>query len=562
MQGAFTQPFLQAKTMEPILQAFSQTAQALAADPQGQLSRNFKLYQSQLGLVANLWEAMLGHTTTPVVTPAKDDKRFAHESWNTSYFDLLKQSYLLTSNWLEQSIADARGIDNPTRARAAFYSRVFMEALSPSNFLATNPEALSTALSTNGQSLVQGFKNFMDDLQAGHISMTDYEKFKVGENLATTKGQVVYRNRLIELIQYAPTTKQVHAVPLLICPPWINRFYILDLQAHNSLVKYLVDQGFQVFMVSWKNPTPAYRDTGFEDYIQQGLFAALEATLAITGQPSVNALGYCIGGTMLSTALAIMQAKKDPRIQSATFLTTLTDFSKAGELSIFTDEAQLNALDAKMQADGILDGRSMASTFSLLRSSDLIWSFVINNYLMGKQPFPFDILYWNDDSTCMPAAMHSWYLRKLYLENKLVQPGAITLMDTPIDLRTIALPMYMVTGVNDHITPWASCYKPFAQMVSKSKRFVLTKAGHVAGVVNPPTPEGKPVKRSFWVGSPNSATAESWTATAEQKQDSWWPDYATWLAERAGPQVSAPAKQGNANYKPLCPAPGTYVLEK
>lgn len=562
MQDKLLQPYTQAKAMQPMLQAFAQTAQALASDPKAQVENALHLHQTQLALGANILETMLGRSPSPIAAPAKDDRRFAHESWNTAFYDLLKQSYLATSTWLSSVVDNAHGLDPATQAQASFYIRQFIDAVAPTNFFITNPEAMQTAIDTKGQSLIEGFKNVLEDVQRGRISMTDYDKFRVGETIATTKGEVVFRNRLIELIQYTPTTKKVHAKPLLICPPWINRFYILDLQQQNSLVKYLVDQGFQVFLVSWKNPDPSYKNVGFDNYITDGLFAALEATLDISGEKDCNAIGYCIGGTMLSIALAIMEAKKDKRISSATFFTTLTDFSKAGELSLFTDDYQISALEERMEREGVLDGRVMASTFSMLRANDLIWSFVVNNYLLGKQPFPFDILYWNDDSTRMPYAMHSWYLRNLYMENKLAKPNALKVMSTPIDLRTINVPMYMVTGVNDHITPWASCYKPFAGMASESKRFILGKAGHVAGVVCPPTPAGKPVKRSFWAGEASAATGEAWLKTAEEKPDSWWPDYAEWLAPRSGEQVEAPAKAGNAHYKPICAAPGTYVKEK
>lgn len=551
----------QMQAMQPVLEAFSKAATALSANPHALVQNTLQLHQAHLALGANFLEQMLGRPTTPVATPEKGDARFAHESWNTAFFDLMKQSYLLTSNYLTQAVSAAKGLDTADRARVDFYTRQFIDALSPSNYLLTNPEALTTALSTNGESLMQGFQNFLTDVSRGGISMTDYSKFTVGENIAVTPGNVVFRNRLIELIQYTPTTKQVHAKPLLICPPWINRFYILDLRQENSFVKYMVDQGFTVFMVSWKNPTAEYRDVGFDAYITEGLYEAIDAVRNITGEDSVNAIGYCIGGTMLSAALSVMQQNNDTRINSATFFTTLTDFSKAGELSLFTDEAQLDALDQRMQRDGVLDGKAMAATFSMMRANDLIWSFVVNNYLLGKQPFPFDILYWNDDSTRMPCAMHSWYLRKLYLKNEMAQPGKLEVLGKKIDLTKLSLPMYMVSAINDHITPWSSCYLPFSKMASKSKRFILSKAGHVAGVVNPPTPAGKPVKRSYWVAEASSVPADTWLRGATENQDSWWPDYAQWLASQSGSKVAAPTKAGSTKYKPLGTAPGTYVLE-
>ncbi len=551
----------QLQAMQPVMEAFGKAATALSANPHALVQSTLQLHQAHLALGANFLESMLGRSTTPVATPEKGDGRFSHESWNTAFFDLMKQSYLLTSNYLTEAVSNAKGLDTTDRARVDFYTRQFIDALSPSNFLLTNPEALSTALSTKGESLMQGFQNFLQDATRGSITTTDLEKFVVGENIAITPGNVVFRNHLIELIQYTPTTKQVHAKPLLICPPWINRFYILDLQPQNSFVKYMVDQGFTVFMVSWKNPTAEYRDVGFENYITDGLYEAIDAACAITGEESVNAIGYCIGGTMLSAALSVMEQNNDKRINSATFFTTLTDFSKAGELSLFTDEAQLDALDKRMQRDGVLDGKSMATTFSMMRANDMIWSFVVNNYLLGKQPFPFDILYWNSDSTRMPCAMHSWYLRKLYLKNEMAQPGKLEVLGKKIDLRKINLPMYMVGAINDHITPWASCYAPFSGMASKSKRFVLSKAGHVAGIVNPPTPGGKPVKRSYWVAEATSTPAETWLRGATENQDSWWPDYSNWLSTQSGSKVAAPTKAGTTKYKPLGSAPGTYVLE-
>lgn len=551
----------QMQAMQPVMEAFGKAATALSANPHALVQSTLQLHQAHLALGANFLEQMLGRSTTPVATPEKGDGRFNHESWNNAFFDLMKQSYLLTSNYLTQAVSSAKGLDEADRNRVDFYTRQFIDALAPSNFLLTNPEALSTALSTNGESLMQGFQNFLQDATRGSITTTDLDKFVVGENIAITHGNVVFRNHLIELIQYTPTTKQVHAKPLLICPPWINRFYILDLQPQNSFVKYMVDQGFTVFMISWKNPTAEYRDVGFENYITDGLYEAIDAVRSITGEDSVNAIGYCIGGTMLSAALSVMEQNNDKRINSATFFTTLTDFSKAGELSLFTDEAQLDALDKRMQRDGVLDGKSMAATFSMMRANDMIWSFVVNNYLLGKQPFPFDILYWNSDSTRMPCAMHSWYLRKLYLKNEMAQPGKLEVLGKKIDLRKIALPMYMVGAINDHITPWTSCYAPFSGMASKSKRFVLSKAGHVAGIVNPPTPAGKPIKRSYWVAEATNVPAETWLRSATENQDSWWPDYTQWLGNQSGSKVAAPTKSGNTKYKPLGSAPGTYVLE-
>lgn len=551
-----------AEATQPFLKAMAATAQAMAQNPHQLIQQGFNLYRQHLALTANLLQAMQGQTPEPVTTPEKGDRRFAAAEWQTPFYDALKQSYLLTSQFLTTAVDDAaRTLPAHQYAQASFFTRLMTEMMSPANSLLTNPEALATALATNGQSLVQGMQNLLEDMREGRIAMTDYQQFKVGETIAATPGQVVFENRLIQLIQYAPQTPKVKAIPLIICPPWINRFYILDLSPHNSLVNYLVGQGFQVFMISWKNATEAEADLTFEDYLQQGFIAASDAAMSITGQSKVNALGYCIGGAMLACATAILNSKGDARVNSATFLATLTDYADVGEVSVFIDEEQVAKLEQKMATSGVMDGRDMAATFAHLRSADLIWSYVTNNYLLGKQPAPFDILYWNDDSTRLPAAMHSWYLRNFYLANAIAKPGALTLLGTPLDITNLTQPLYMMAGETDHITPWQSCYKPFARMKSANKRFILSTSGHVAGVVNPPTPAGKPVKKKLLAGAPATPKASAWKATATEVPDSWWPDYATWLAPLAGDDVAAPTKQGNSTYKPLEPAPGRYVKE-
>jgi polyhydroxyalkanoate synthase len=557
---------------QAMLAAFAATTEALQKDPHALLRQTLNYHQQQLALYASMLEKAMGREVAAVITPSKDDRRFGHESWQLPFFDLLKQSYLLASNYVTDVVTEAKGLDPQQKMQADFYTRQFVELLSPSNLLLTNPEALSTAMATQGESLLNGMKNLLEDLQQGKISMVDKKPFVVGETIAVTQGEVVLRNRICEVIQYQPTTAKVHKTPLVICPPWINRFYVLDLQPQTSLVKYLVDQGFQVFMVSWKNPDASYKDVGFEDYMKEGFVPAVNCANSICGTEQANVVGYCIGGTMVFAALAALQSKfgsaaKSP-IKSATFLTTLSDFANAGELKVFTDDAQVAALEAKMAKDGVLDGKDMASTFSLLRANDLVWNFVVSNYLLGKQPMPFDILVWNDDSTRMPAAMHSWYLRKLYVENALAKPNAVTLLGEKIDLSKLEYPMYMLSALNDHITPWESCFAPYAKMASTNKRMAVTKAGHVAGVVSPPTPAGKPIKRTFWVGEigkgPNgeSPEAKAWLKTATETPDSWWPDYATWLSGQSDEQIAAPKAQGNKAYKPLCAAPGVYVKEK
>lgn len=552
-----------ASNLSPVVKAFGELTHHMLQDPERLVRLQLELYQNYLGLWAGMAERMMGQTPAPSAEPEKGDRRFAGTDWQENpVFDYVKQSYLLTSKWLLTAVRGTEGMDEKTKAKVDFYTRQFLDAISPSNFLATNPDAIKRTLETKGENLVKGLQNILKDIERGsgnlHISMTDYSAFEVGKNLAITPGQVVFRNKLFELIQYKPTTAKVHERPLLIIPPWINKFYILDLKPENSFIKYAVDAGFTVFIISWKNPDSSYKNVGFEDYLTQGALTALEKTLEITDSADANVVGYCIGGTLLSALMAVMNKKKDKRIHAATFFTTLIDFREAGELGVFIDEEQVTAVEAKMEKAGVLEGREMAGTFSSLRANDLIWSFVVNNYLMGQDPFPFDILYWNDDPTRMPAAMHSYYLRNMYLENNLIKPDFLHLCGVGVDIHRIEQPLYMVSAINDHITPWQSCFSPLHNMKSKSKRFVLSKAGHVAGVVNPPGAG----KRAYWAAEVETANADDWLKKAKMTEDSWWPDWAKWLASQSGKQVAAPKTLGNASLKPLCPAPGTYILEK
>lgn len=563
LMKAFDKQATTAAAMQPLLRAMATTLQAVGEHPQELADRTFKLYQQQLMVGANFLQQMMsGDAGTPVIAPDKDDRRFGNPAWDQAWPNLLKQSYLLASKYMHDVVNSAKGVEAHTHQQAKFLTKQITDMTSPGNSAFTNPEVLQTALETNGQSLVDGLKNMMSDMEQGRVSMTDYQKFVVGETIAVTPGEVVLQNKLVELIQYKPQGDKVQGIPLLICPPWINRYYILDLQPHNSLVNFLVGQGYQVFMISWKNPDASYRDVTFDDYLKIGFLESLDAVQNITGAEKVNTLGYCIGGAMLACATALLNSKGDTRINTTAFLTTLADYGNTGELGVFIDEEQLALLDAKMQRDGVLDGRDMASTFSSLRSADLVWSYVINNYLMGKQPAPFDILYWNDDSTRMPCAMHSWYLRNFYLENNIAKKNKLTLLGTPLDITNITQPAYMLCGQADHITPWLTCYKPFAAMKSTTKRFILSKSGHVAGVVNPPTPAGKPIKKNLQAGSPDAPTGEAWLATSTEVPDSWWPDYAAWLKPYSGESVAAPKTLGSKAYKPIMAAPGIYVKER
>lgn len=522
-----------------------------------------KLWQQQ----AEFWEeyAKLLQTATvramgdeqqkPYVEADPRDRRFKDEAWrDNAVFDFLKQSYLLTARWVQDTVHDVKGLDPHTARKVDFFTRQFVDAMSPSNFLLTNPEVLKATLDSKGENLVKGLQNLLKDLERGkgnlRVSMTDQQAFKVGKNLAVTKGKVVFKNDLIELIQYAPTTKQVFKTPLLVMPAWINKYYILDLQPENSVVKWMVDQGYTVFIISWVNPDAKLGRKTFDDYMKEGPLAAMDAIEKITGEKQVNLGGYCLGGTLAAVTLAWLAAKKqDKRVKSVTFLTTMVDFSEAGELDVFIDEEQIKNLENKMSETGYLEGSVMANTFNMLRANDLIWSFVVNNYLLGKDPFPFDLLYWNADSTRMPAAMHSYYLRNMYQKNLLVKKGALKIGGVAIDLAKIKTPAYILSTRDDHIAPWKSTYAA-TQLYKGPVRFVLAASGHIAGVVNPPAKK----KYSHWINTNLPAKPDTWFSHAKELPGSWWPDWQKWVKPYAGPKV--PARKIK---KPLADAPGSYV---
>jgi polyhydroxyalkanoate synthase subunit PhaC len=536
--------------------AFLKMSSQMLANPQHLAEAQAALWQQY----AALWQTAAQGTdepSVPVAAPEKGDRRFNDADWSENQvFDLLKQSYLITSRWLQKTVGDVEGLDNDTRHKVDFYTRQFVDAMSPTNFFLTNPEVIRTTLESHGENLVHGLDNLLNDLEGGKgISQTDPDAFEVGRNLANTPGKVVFQNRIIQLIQYTPTTAETYALPLLICPPWINKYYILDLKPENSLIAWAVSQGFTVFVISWVNPDDSFGETSFEDYINDGLLAAMDAVLKATGQSKLNVVGYCAGGTLLATTLAVLTAKNDDRIHSATFLTTLVDFADAGDLQVFIDEEQIALLDESMGESGVLGGRRMAATFNMMRANDLIWSFVVKNYLLGKDPIPFDLLYWNADGTNMPHAMHSYYLRNMYLNNLLAKPGALELAGVPIDLRTIDLPTYTLSTKEDHIAPWRSCYR-LPQIVGGEKRFVLAQSGHVAGVVSAP---GK-TKYGHWTNDALPKDAESWLSSATEHEGSWWPDWAAWLSVRSGDMVAArdPSK---GPLKVIEDAPGSYVMK-
>jgi poly[(R)-3-hydroxyalkanoate] polymerase subunit PhaC len=489
---------------------------------------------------------------------AEADRRFDAPEWEQHpFFRLLKQSYLALSRNLLQE-AERQATDPAERQRLIFHLRQFLDAMSPTLFLPTNPAAIRQAWETGGGSVACGLRNLMDDLCQGQLSMTDTEAFAPGKNLATTPGKVVYRNHLIELIEYAPMTAQTYAVPVLFIPPWINKFYILDLQPQNSLVRFLLEQGLSVFMISWKNPDASMETIAFEDYMTDGPLAASDVVRDITGAERVNPVGYCIGGTLLAMTLANLAARRDERFGPATFMVSLLDFSEVGDTAVFIDEPQVAYMEQRMLERGYLDSRDMSNMFNLLRANDLIWNTVVNNYLMGNKPPAFDLLYWNNDGTRMARVAHSFYLRNTYLENNLIKPGKISLLGQPIDLRRILQDVYAVGAEKDHIVPWRTAWR-IAQLTSAPTRFVLAASGHIAGMINPPSTG----KGGYWTNDAPSppATAEDWLAGAQKHDGSWWADWAGWLQSRSGPRLSAPAA-GSAAHPPICDAPGTYVLER
>ncbi|MCA3281676.1 MAG: class I poly(R)-hydroxyalkanoic acid synthase [Roseomonas sp.] len=534
--------------------AFLDMTTRLMTNPAKLMQAQIGFWQDYLTLWQNTARRMMGEPAPAVIAEDQKDKRFKDEAWrDNEVFDFIRQSYLLSARYMQGLVHDAEGMDEKTAQKVDFYTRQFVDAMSPTNFALTNPEVLRRTAETGGENLLKGLSNLLTDLERGQgnlrIRMTDESKFKVGENIAVTPGKIVYQNDLMQLIQYTPTTEKVLKRPLLIMPPWINKYYILDLRPKNSFIRWAVDQGHTVFVVSWVNPDAKLAEKGFEDYMLEGPYAALDAIEKATGEKSVNAIGYCLGGTLLSATLAHMAAKRDTRIKSATFFTTMVDFTESGELGVFIDEEQLKALEAKMQKRGYLEGREMATTFNMLRANDLIWSFVVNNYLLGQDPFPFDLLYWNDDSTRMPARMHSFYLRRMYQQNDLIKPGGIELLGVKLDLRKIKLPTYILSTREDHIAPWASTYRA-TQTYTGDIRFVLAASGHIAGVVNPPDAG----KYSHWVNTSLPADPEAWLASSTELAGSWWPDWQRWVTGQEPVQVPA-RKPKNA----IEDAPGSYV---
>jgi poly[(R)-3-hydroxyalkanoate] polymerase subunit PhaC len=539
-----------------IAKAFMDLYSRMAADPNLMAAVSVNWWIDSLRLWQSSWMRLAGIDAQPVAEPAKGDARFKDDDWSKNFlFDYIKQSYLISARHIQQAVAQVAGLPEEAEKKVAFFTRQYVDALSPSNFLLTNPQVLRETAASGGQNLIHGMSNLLADIEKGggelRISMTDENAFKLGSNVATTPGAVVFQNDLMQLIQYRPGSAQVYKRPLIIVPPWINKYYILDLREKNSFIRWAVGQGHTVFVVSWVNPDARLAQKGFDDYMTEGPLAALDAVEKATGERRVNFIGYCLGGTLLGATLAYMAAKGQDRVASATFFVSLLDFSVPGELGVFIDEAQVANLERKMNQRGYLEGSEMAGTFNLLRANDLVWSFVVNNYLLGKDPFPFDLLYWNADSTRMPARMHSFYLRNMYIKNLMGVPGGITLAGVPIDLSKVTLPSYFISTAEDHIAPWKGTYRG-ARYLRGPVRFVLGGSGHIAGIVNPPAAK----KYHYLTNDTLPATAEEWFDSAKQHPGSWWEDWQAWIdRQNAGEKVAARTPR-NA----LEDAPGSYAM--
>jgi polyhydroxyalkanoate synthase len=542
-----------------INRAFMELAKHLWSDPAKLAETQVRAWDDYL----KLWQAMIvkatGGQPEPVKAPARGDNRFKSELWESNFlFDYIKQSYLIAADHVQRTVAETQGLDSQTARKVKFFTRQFVDALAPTNFALTNPEVLKATSETGGQNLLKGLEHLLKDLERGHgklaISMTDYEAFRLGENVATTPGKVIYQNDLMQLLQFEPTTPQVDKAPLLIVPPWINKYYILDLRARNSFIKWAVDQGITVFVISWVNPDERHSQKTFGDYMMEGPVSAMTAIEAATGERAINLIGYCLGGTLTACLMSwLASTGRADRVKSVTYFTTMLDFTEPGELGVFVDEESVANIEKRMAARGFLEGSEMATTFNMLRDNDLIWSFVVNNYLLGKEPFPFDLLFWNSDSTRMPPQMHTFYLRNMYIRNLLTQPEALELCGEKIDLSLVDTPTYFISAMEDHIAPWKSTYAG-AQLFSGPVRFVLGGSGHIAGIVNPPVAQ----KYCYWTNGNLPSSADTWLGTATRHEGSWWEDWGRWIAGFGGGKV-APRIPGDRALKVIEAAPGSYA---
>lgn len=515
----------------------------------------FQAMANNMELAATTAAKMWGLPAEEVV-PA--DRRFKNDAWRDNLAaDTLKQSYLIYSQWLLDLVDTLEDVDPDLYKRNKFWVQQYLDSMSPTNYAATNPVVWQEIARTGGANLVKGMENFVNDMQEGRISQVRKGAFEVGVDLAITPGKVIYRNKLIELIQYTPTTDKVSEIPILIVPPWINKYYVMDMQPHNSLYKYLVDAGFTVFTISWKNPDQSTVDLEWDDYMDLGPLEAINIVKEVTGVDKLNLVGYCLGGIISQVTLAYLMAVGDESVNSVTYLTTHQDFKQAGDIVVFISKPDVMFLEWLMEASGgYLDGRNMAATFNMLRANDLLWSYVVSNYLLGKEPPAFDLLYWNSDGTRVPGRVHSFLLREFFLENKLMQRNGVRVKDTPIDVSRIATPTYVVTAMRDHIVPWQGAFL-VRELQSGPVRFVLSGGGHIAGIINPPADK----KRAYWINEDKTSDPDQWLESATKYDGSWWVDWVPWLKDLSGKEVKSPP-MGSDTYSVIMDAPGTYVLEQ
>jgi len=539
-----------------IHKAFTSLSEQLLSDPEKLSNSTTQFWEEQL----NLWEKWINSDPTVVKKPdiEKVDSRFRSKLWDTWLFDYVRNAYLLTAEHLQKTVNDIDSLDERTARKVKFFTKQYVDAMSPTNFAALNPDVLKATVDSNGGNLLSGLNNLLDDLKKGKgelaIKMVDPNAFELGKDVATTDGKVVYQNELMQLIQYQPTTKSVLETPLLIIPPWINKYYILDLTPRNSFIKWAIDQGHTVFVISWVNPDARHAHKTFDNYLVEGPLAALDVIDKRCKTNTTNLVGYCLGGTLTAVLLGWLKSnKQEKRVNSTTFFTSMIDFNEPGELGVFVDPEGVDALEKRMASKGYLEASEMASTFNMLRSNDLIWSFVVNNYLLGKDPVPFDLLFWNSDATRMPAKMHSYYLRNMYIHNKLREPKGLTIAGRSIDLSTVTTPCYFISAKDDHIAPWKSTFAG-AKLFGGKVRFVLGGSGHIAGIVNPPVAN----KYCFWANDELTHEAESWLQNADRFDGSWWSDWSVWISSQGSRTVNA-RKIRNNRTNPFEDAPGSYA---
>ena len=533
------------------------TASPPPVDPQALTNMQREFMEQQMRLWQSVLAKQQGKEEDFKVAPESGDRRFSAPEWRESpVYDYMHQAYLLNTKFVKQLVEIMPAEDEKAKNRMRFLARQVSDAMAPTNFAATNPEFIKTALETKGQSITDGVNNLIKDFEKGRISMTDESVFEVGKNIATTEGAVVFENDMMQLIQYTPLTPKVGSVPMLVVPPCINKFYIMDLQPDNSLIRFMIEQGNTVFLVSWRNPKEEQGHLTWEDYLEQGPITALHVVQDLCKVKKVNALGFCVGGTVLTSALAVLKARGEDGVASLTLLTTLLDFSDTGEIGLFIDENGLMSREASIGKGGLLPARDLSSTFSLLRANDLVWNYVTNNYLKGEKPKAFDLLYWNSDSTNLPGPFACWYMRNLFHDNNLRVPGKLEMCGQKVDLGRLDMPVYLLATREDHIVPWQSAYQS-TRLLGGNVRFVLGASGHIAGVINPASKN----KRSYWVNDDVKIDAEGWLTAASEQKGSWWNDWAAWLKPLAG-ELRTPRKPGNSKYKPIEPAPGRYVKER